>query len=154
MNSVRIDNETVAVVLWNNRHVIGVTTLDKTAYQHKVGEMETDVLLVKLHRYVATLLGENIFQERCGFLGQNDRCFDTRFHGGITILHQNIAVGSDKDNIVGVNIHAHTVHNRPQLIVGCGKKAAGNAIEQDRGWHGESCGILTHGRDAGDIHSH
>ena len=108
--------------------------------------METDVFLIELYGYIARFLRKDIFQKRSGFFGQNHGRFKTRFYGRIATTHQNISVRSDKNDIFGVNIHAHAVHNRAQFVIGRSKKAAGNTSQQYRRGHRQTGRLFAHGR--------
>ena len=80
------------------------------------------------------LLQQSCFKQVGGFLGQDERCGQTRLQL-LGIFHQFVCIGSNKGYLARLDINKNAVHHRAQLAIGRSKDCFINAINQHIGIH-------------------
>ena len=107
--------------------------------QGEVSGTQYGSLGVKRQADILIVLRHHGLQNACHLFVYDDASGDAALYGAVGTLHQFAAVGAGKHDAVGLDVHIDTVHGRAYLVVGCGKEASADAVEQHLGGERE-CG--------------
>ena len=110
-------------------------------------------LLVKGQLDVFLVLGNHRFQDGSHLLVYDDAGTDSALYGGVGTLHQFAAVGTGKDDAVGMDVQIDTIHGQAHLVVGCGKEASVDTIKQNLGGESDLSAIGGKSRGKGEYRS-
>ena len=154
--SLTVDGELVGIVLGNHGVVVGIASLDKAALDGAIAEVHLGIALVEADDDVATVLTQQVLQQRGGLLGQDEGGGLLALHREHLVAYQLVTIACHNGQPIGGQVEVDAVHHGAQLVLCRCEERAVDVVAQhlvgDDDGGGLVAHLLCHGELVGILH--
>ena len=140
--SQTIDRQLIGIALRNYGIVVWIASFDETAGQNTVAIVDFRIAVVESDAYVAAVLAQNVLEQRCGLLRQNERCWCLAVDGEHLVAHQLVAVAGYNGKALCRQVKVDAVHDRAQFVLGRSENGTVDVLGQHGIRHRNDIGVL------------
>ena len=107
----------ILVALRNHSVVVRETALNLAANDDRAAKLKACVLRAESNLHLFLLFRQQVLEQICRLLRQNETCSHTCSHAHVRVTNQTVSVSSHHRHFIRCDVEEDTVHHRTQIIV-------------------------------------